>query len=226
MSQEKDHSQEERSFGAVRVTRGSFLKMSSVGLAGAALLGVAGCGGGDGGQQGGNGGGGGGGGGTLTVGYDQEPDILNNYITGGDLQATADMIAGIQQSPLKIMPDLSFQPDLTDGMPEIVSEQNPFTIEYKLKEGLTWSDGKPLTSEDARFSYDLIMDKNNQILTRTGWQDITKFETPDKQTVRMTFDKPYAPWKTLLGGSQTQIWPKHIYEGKDFNKAANSEDCR
>ena len=186
------------------------------------MLGVAGCGsGGGGGNQGS--GGGGGGGNKLTVGYDQEPDILNNYITGGDLQATADMIAGIQQSPLKIMPDLSFQPDLTDGMPKIVSKQNPFTIEYKLKDGLTWSDGKPLTSEDARFSYDLIMDKNNQILTRTGWQDITKFETPDKLTVRMTFDKPYAPWKTLLGGSQTQIWPKHIYDGKDFNKAANSK---
>lgn len=224
MSQEnqgKDQSQEERSFGAVRLTRGSFLKMSSVGIAGAALLGVAGCGGGGGGNQGS--GGGGGGGNKLTVGYDQEPDILNNYITGGDLQATADMISGIQQSPLKIMPDLSFQPDLTDGMPKVVSEQNPFTIEYKLKDGLTWSDGKPLTSEDARFSYELIMDKNNQILTRTGWQDITKFETPDKRTVRMTFKKPYAPWKTLLGGSQTQIWPKHIYEGKDFNKAANSE---
>jgi peptide/nickel transport system substrate-binding protein len=210
-----------------RLTRAGFLKLGGAGLAGAALLGVAGCGGG-GGQQGNgggqSGGGGGGGGTTLTIGYDQEPAILNQYLVGGDLAATQDMTAGILQSPLQIMPDLSFQPWLTDGEPKVVSK-SPLTIEYKLKEGLTWSDGKPLTSADARFTYDMVMEKKNKILSRLGWEDIQKFETPDKQTVRFTFkkDKPFAPWKTLLGGQSTQILPKHIYEGKDFNTAANNE---
>ena len=208
-------------FGTNQISRRNFLKISGAGLAGAALLGVAGCGGS---QQGGGGGGGGGGGNTLTVGYYEEPAILNSFIVGGDLLATGDMIAGIQQSPLVVLPDLSFGPQLADGMPKVVSE-SPLIIEYKLKKGLTWSDGKPLTSEDARFTYDLIMDPKNKIITRTGWEDIDMFETPDELTVRMTFkkDKPYAPWKTLLGGSETQIWPKHIYEGEDFNKVANSK---
>ena len=205
--------------GTTQISRRNFLKIGGAGLAGAALFGVAGCGG-SGGQQGA----GGGGGNTLTVGYYEEPAILNNYLVGGDLAATGDMIASIQQSPLVILPDLSFGPQLADGMPKVVSD-SPLTIEYKLKKGLTWSDGKPLTSEDARFSYDLIMDPKNKILTRTGWQDIDKFETPDDLTVRMTFkkDRPYAPWRTLLGGTETQIWPKHIYEGEDFNKVANSK---
>ena len=48
--------------------------------------------------------------------------------------------------------------------------------------------------EDAKFTYDLIMDPKNKIITRTGWEDIDTFETPDDLTVRMTFkkDKPYA----------------------------------
>jgi peptide/nickel transport system substrate-binding protein len=216
VSVERDRQEE---IGTTQMSRRSFLKISGAGLAGAALLGVAGCGGG---QQGG--GGGGGGGNTLTVGYFEEPAILNSFIVGGDLAATGDVTAGILQAPLVPLPDLSFGPQLADGMPKVVSE-SPLSIEYKLKKGLTWSDGKPLTSEDAKFTYDLIMDPKNKIITRTGWEDIDTFETPDDLTVRMTFkkDKPYAPWKTLLGGSETQIWPKHIYEGEDFNKVANNE---
>lgn len=225
MEEQRVRPVEDKARGAISVSRRDFLRVGGAGLAGAALLGVAGCGGGGG--TGGSGGGGGGGGGstdTLTVGYYEEPAILNGFIVGGDLAATADVTAGIQQSPLVILPDLSFAPQLTDGMPKIVSK-SPLTIEYKLKKGLTWSDGKPLTSADAKFTYDLIMDKKNKIITRTGWEDIEKFETPDKLTVRFTFkkDKPYAPWKTLLGGSETQIWPKHIYEGEDFNKVANNK---
>src|ERR671920_1847471 len=118
--------------GTIQISRRNFLKIGGAGLAGAALLGVAGCGGG-GGQQGG----GGGGGNTLTVGYYEEPAILNNYIVGGDLAATGDMIAGIQESPLEILPDLSFGPRLADSMPKVVSE-TPLIIEYKLKKGLSW----------------------------------------------------------------------------------------
>lgn len=224
MGEERMQTSKHEARGAIPVSRRDFLKVGGAGLAGAALLGVAGCGGGGG--TGGSGGGGGGGGSTdtLIVGYYEEPAILNGFISGGDLAATADVTAGIQDSPLVIKPDLSFAPRLTDGMPKIVSK-SPLTIEYKLKKGLTWSDGKPLTSADAKFTYDLIMDPKNKILTRTGWEDIDTFETPDKLTVRFTFkkDKPYAPWLTLLGGSETQIWPKHIYEGEDFNKVANNK---
>jgi peptide/nickel transport system substrate-binding protein len=220
MSTERARPEGEKPLGAVGLSRRDFLKISGAGLAGAALLGVAGCGGGGGGGE--QGGGGGGGGDTLIVGYFEEPAILNSFIVGGDLAATADVTAGILQSPLVILPDLSFGPQLADGMPEVLSE-DPLTIEYKLKDGLTWSDGKPLTSADAKFTYDLIMNPDNKIITRTGWEDIETFETPDDRTVRMTFKKPYAPWRTLLGGSETQIWPEHIYKDKDFNKAANTE---
>ncbi len=186
-----------------------------------AALVLAGCGGG---QQGGQEGGGSADGGdkNLVVALDQEPAILNQCIVGGDLAATNNVVSGIQESPLRITPDLDFEPQLADGMPEVVSE-DPLVIEYKLKEDLTWSDGEPLTSEDARWTYEQIMDPDNQIITRLGWEDVEKFETPDERTVRMTFSKPFAPWRTLLGGSCTQIFPKHVYEGKDFNKALNSE---
>ena len=78
----------------------------------------------------------------LTVGCFEEPAILNSFIVGGDLAATGDVTAGILQAPLVPLPDLSFGPQLADGMPKVVSE-SPLSIEYKLK-GLTWSDGNRL----------------------------------------------------------------------------------
>lgn len=186
---------------------------------------AAGCGGG-GEEQGGDGGGGnggdGGGGNRLSVGYNQEPDILNPYITGGDLAATGDVTAEILESPLKVEPDLSYSPELAEEMPEVVSE-DPLTIEYRLREGLTFSDGEELTSEDAKFTYEQIMDEDNDTITRTGWEDIDTFETPDDRTVRITFSEVYAPWMDLLAGSQAPILPQHVYEDANFNEDLNDE---
>lgn len=201
--------------GGRAMTRRGFLRVGGAGLAGATLLGVAGCGGGqqdDGGNNGNN----------LVVALDQEPAILNQFIVGGDLAATNNIAIGIVESPLQIMPDLSLRPLLTDGMPEVLQD-DPTVIEYRLKDGLNWSDGKPLTSADARWTYEQQVKKGNQILTRFGWEDVERFETPDEQTVRITFSEAFAPWVSLLAGTATQILPKHVYEGEDFNKAMNDE---
>lgn len=192
------------------VSRRDFLKMSGAGIAGAALLGVAGCGGA--GQQGG-------GPSVLVTVLDTEPQILNGFISGGDLAVTTDATSGILQGPLEILPDLSYAPQLADGEPQVKSE-DPLIIEYRLKEGITFSDGEPLTSADAKWTFEQIMNPDNQIVSRIGWEDVEKFETPDERTVRLTFSTPYAGWRDLL---DDDILPKHVYEGKDFNKALNNE---
>lgn len=187
----------------------------------ALLLAVAAsCGGGEGGGGGGQGGGGGGDTGNLVVGYDQEPPSLNPFTS--DAAATADMIEPMLEKPYQPQPDLSIAPELADGDPRVVSE-DPFTIEYKLKEGLQWSDGEPLTSADARFTFDQIMNPDNQIITREGYDQVTEFQTPDDLTVRMVFEQPYAAWRDMISGSNGYIVPQHALEGEDFNTALNDE---
>jgi peptide/nickel transport system substrate-binding protein len=190
----------------------------------ALLLAVAGCGGGGGGEQGGGEGGGDGGGGSegnnLIAAYDQEPPSLNPFTS--DALATNDMVQPVLDKPYEIQPDLTYAPQLAEGEPEVVS-QDPFTVEYRLKEGLQWSDGEPLTSADALYTYEQIMNPDNQIITREGWDLIENFETPDERTVRMVFSEPYALWQTLLGGSNAFIIPEHVYAEEDFNTAMNDE---
>jgi peptide/nickel transport system substrate-binding protein len=207
---------EAQRFGAARISRLDFLKISGAGLVGASLLGIAGCGGGGGGQQGG-----GGQGNSIVTGIDQEPAVLNRMLSEGQLAVTNDTTAGIVEPVIAIQPDLSYEPVLAEAMPELVSE-DPMILEYRLREGLTWSDGEPLTSEDARWTFEQIMNPDNNIFSREGWQDISEFKTPDERTVRITFETPYAPWTDLLGDN-FPIVPKHVYKGRDFNNALNNE---
>lgn len=219
MSEEKARERAGNPPGSVVLTRRNFLKISGAGLAGAALLGIAGCGGGGGGgQQGGNGGGGGDRN-QLIVGLDQEPAILNGYIVGGDLVATVNVTVPVMEAPLQIMPDLSYAPQLTDGMPRVTSE-DPLTIEFRFKDGLNWSDGEPITSEDWRFTYQTVMNEDNQIITREIWNNIDTVETPDERTVRIIFAQPDARWRDMLA---SDLLPKHILEGENFNKFFNDK---
>lgn len=204
-----------------KVSRGDFLKLSGAGVAGAALLGTAGCGGGGGGNQGG---GGGGGGNTITVGAPQEPSILNPYITGGDQAVTSDVTNGVLQQLMQVTPDLSnlnesFQPVLLEETPEVVSE-DPFVLEMRLREGITFSDGEALTSDDVRFTYETVMNPDWDIISREGWELVENFETPDERTVRLTFSEPYAPWRIMMTSA---ILPRHVYEGENFNEVANND---
>ncbi|MGF1470255.1 MAG: ABC transporter substrate-binding protein [Rubrobacteraceae bacterium] len=159
---------------------------------------------------------------SLLVGYDQEPDTLNPFIVGGESVATSDMVAGILEQPYEVQPDLTMAPELAEGAPNVVSK-DPLTIEYRLKDYLTFSDGEALTSADAKFTYRTIMDSQNNIISREGWDKIKRFETPDEQTVRIVFSEPYAAWRDLLSGPQSAILPEHVYAGEDFNLAMNDE---
>ncbi len=205
--------------GAGRMTRRNFLKVSGAGLAGAALFGVAGCGGGQ--EQGGQGPVSRPSGNRLIVGYDQEPGVLNRFLASGTALSTTSTTAGILEPVLNITPDLGYAPLLCDGPPRLVSE-DPQIVEYTFKEGLVFSDGEPVTSADARYTYEQVINPDNEIAQRTGWEDIESFETPDDRTVRMVFGTPYAPWRDLLGPNYP-ILPRHVYEGEDFNTALNNE---
>jgi len=81
------------------------------------------------------------------------------------------------------------------------------TITMKLRDDLKWSDGTPLTSEDFRFTYEMYISSNNSLPGREPYNLIQSFETPDPQTVVMTFYSPYAPWLAALWHG---VLPSHI----------------
>ncbi len=96
----------------------------------------------------------------------------------------------------------------------------PTLIEFKLRQGVKWHDGKPFTAKDVVFTYDLIRSPKTITPYATDFRVVKEVKALDDYTVRVTYEKPY--FKAL------EIWmmgivPRHILQndrdimGSQFN---------
>lgn len=156
-------------------------------------------------------------GGQLKYGSLQEPNTLNPLLS--DLLATAE--AGrLLFSGLIITGDKGeWIPDLAVDVPTAANggvSPDGLTLTYRLRQGVMWHDGTPFTADDVKFTWQLIMNRKVNIVSRDGYDRISSVETPDKYTVVVKFRQYYAPYLTLF----TTILPKHKLENAgDINKA-------
>ena len=122
------------------------------------------------------------------------------------------------------MPDFSYQPWIFAKDCE-VTEQSPFTVDCQIRPDAKWSDGVPITSNDFKFTYDTIMNKKNDVVSRDGYDKILAFNVLSPTEFQMVFQEVFAPYRELWAGASTTVLPAHILEGKDFNKVWNSCIC-
>lgn len=113
---------------------------------------------------------------------------------------------------------LEMKPNLAETW-EISEDKLTYT--FHLREGLIFSDGKPLTAKDVKFSFDTIMNPDNDTAyMRNYYKDVTECAVLDERTVRFTCAKPYFRHLIMLGAFE--ILPEHIYGTGDFNNHPNN----
>lgn len=81
------------------------------------------------------------------------------------------------------------------------------TYTVKLKHGLTWHDGQPLTSEDVVFTYQSIQNPDAQSPLNVSWQNVTVSAT-DARTVIFKLPNPLSSFPYSLTNG---IIPKHSF---------------
>lgn len=90
---------------------------------------------------------------------------------------------------------------------DVIDETN---IEITLRQGMTFTDGKPVTAADVKFTYD-FMKKWEAVYFKKYLTPIKEVKQLDDYRLRFTLVKPYAPFiMNTLG--QVFILPKHIWE--------------
>ena len=136
--------------------------------------------------------------------------ILGRFTNANPIYATSDADASV--SRLVFAGLLNYGPKgqlVTDLAKDYSVEGHGNTYVVHLKPGLKWQDGRPLTSADVVFTYQLIQNPDVQSPLRGAWQDI-KITAPDDHTVVFKLPGALAPFPYSL---TTGILPKHLLDG-------------
>jgi peptide/nickel transport system substrate-binding protein len=100
------------------------------------------------------------------------------------------------------------------------------TIVYRLRHGIRWQDGLPLTARDVLFSYHAIVDTRNNVATRVGYQEVRSLTAPDDYTIVVRLRRRFSPFVQYFFGPQGvgAIMPAHLLRGvADLNHAAYNQ---
>ena len=158
--------------------------------------------------------------GEVKILYWQAPSILNPYLSGGtkDIDASALVIEPLARYDEKgnLVAYLAAEiPTLDNGG---VSEDLR-SITWKLKPGLKWSDGSPVTAEDVKFTADYCMNPEGGCASLSFFDGVEKVEALDELTVKVTFNQPKPnPYGPFVGG-QSPIIQKKQFENCTGAKA-------
>ena len=148
----------------------------------------------------------------LKLLYWQAPTTLNAHLSNGTKDREA---ASLVYEPLaayneaeELIPILAAEtPTKENGG---ISEDNT-SITWKLREGVTWSDGEPFTADDVVFTYQFIADPATGANSGEFYVEVDSVEAVDDLTVKVNFKQPTpAPLAPFVGGSGV-ILPEHVF---------------
>ena len=179
---------------AAGFSRRDFLKMGGASLAGATLLGTAGCGSIFGGGQGGGGGG-------------SESKLLNinlgNEVPDLNTSTTTDVVSfnvltNVMEGLYRLDQNDEPAPAVAEG---VETSSDGLTYEFTLRDGVQWSNGDPVTSQDFKYAWLKVLDPETAATyayiistfvkgadafnTKKGDPGEVAIEAPDDKTLRV-----------------------------------------
>jgi peptide/nickel transport system substrate-binding protein len=111
---------------------------------------------------------------------------------------------------MRLDENLGVQPDLADGMPTTTSDGKTVTV--KIRSGVKFHNGDPLTSADVKYTFDRIIDTKNSAIARSFFADVDNITTPDPTTVVFNLKTPNAALLAYMAHPNSGIVSKKIGE--------------
>jgi peptide/nickel transport system substrate-binding protein len=113
-------------------------------------------------------------GGTVVLILPEEPTTLNYYAS--DAAIVRQVADATSMTGLTMVNEKGdFYPVLATGLPTQANgglSADNLTVTWKLLPDLKWSDGQPLTSDDVKFTLEVLSNPNSGALSGTGGFDL------------------------------------------------------
>ena len=160
---------------------------------------------------------------TLNILYWQAASILNPYLSGGTKDIEA---ASLILEPLaRYDENGNMVPWLVDEIPTVENggvAEDLTSITWQLKEGLVWSDGTPVTAEDAVFSVEYCLNPDMGCNALSNFESVESAEVIDELTFKINFSSPKPfPYGPLVGSVAPVIQKAQFEECQ----GAKAQEC-
>ena len=175
--------------------------------------------------------------GTLRFDLAADPSTLNPLFTHPDAASVEQQMARLAFEPFL---DLDARGNLVPALLAVVPtpanggvSADGKTITYRLRPGVRWSDGVPVTSADVLFTLRAILDPKNPVRSLEGYQLIDTSKAPDAHTVVFHLKRAWAPAATTYfsyGTAPQFVLPAHVLAQQEplaqapFNAAPSVSD--
>ena len=143
-------------------------------------------------------------GGQIIIGDWQEANQFNPFYLG---QVTEANVASAVWSTLVVFTyDYKYEPDLAADVPTLDNggvkvpgaNGDGMTVTWKLRAGLKWSDGEPLTCDDFKYAQEWVEDPDNTgIGSKSSYDAISSVDCPSDTEMIWHFPKVYEGYITL-----------------------------
>src|SRR5258707_13772735 len=118
---------------------------------------------------------------------------------------------------MRLDENLGVQPDLAESVPTTSSDGKTVTV--KIRPGVKFHNGDPLTSADVKYTFDRIIDTKTAAVARSFFTDVDNIAAPDATTVVFNLKNPNAALLAYMAHPNTGIVSKKIGEANaDLSK--------
>lgn len=155
--------------------------------------------------------------GTLTVA------LSNNPVTCDPINMASHDTEILSQTIYENLVEFDIEgnlrPQLAKAMPEISADSLVYT--FDLREDVVFQDGRPLTSDDVKYSIEYTINPTNKATRGPIFNRLSHVETDGPHRLHVHLKEPFAPWMSFLTKFMG-VWPKDSREnhGPDYFRQA------
>jgi peptide/nickel transport system substrate-binding protein len=145
-------------------------------------------------------------GGVLKVAIQADVVGLDPHLEGS--YSSMLVIEQVYETLLLYTPEMEIVPLLAESY----DIKDPLTYEFKLQQGVTFHNGREMTSADVKYSLDRIRDPDGGSPRSQYLTAIDSIDTPDDYTVVIHLSEPFAPLLSYLASPGFNIVPQEVVE--------------